>query len=119
MKRIETYLRHVHWSRGACRRAFAWLCALAMLFGTNAIDLRVFAEVLPELTQMPEAVYACGLVEHQHGPECYDGDVLICPLPEHLHTPECLIDEDEDEKEIVIAGNEEPEQTDRYLFMPI
>lgn len=49
-----------------------------------------YAMILPAITMEKAAV--CGMEEHSHTEECYDGadlSVLICALEEHTHSDEC------------------------------
>jgi hypothetical protein len=60
-------------------RRFVMAMACVVVFFTT------YALILPAITME----HSCGLEEHAHGTECYEGEVLVCVTEEHRHDIHC------------------------------
>ena len=64
--------------RRMLKRALAMLSAIVMLFTVNTLKR--------DASTMQSPNVFCGLEEHAHGPECWEGETLTCGLEEHAHS---------------------------------
>ena len=79
--KLNEMLRKIYRKR-TIRRIVALLSVVILLSTANT--LKMSADTL-------ERIAACGMAEHTHAEECYDGaGALICGLGEHVHTDACF-----------------------------
>ena len=85
-KDIEGYIRWLNKIRAGKRRALALVLAMSLTVSGNVFWF--MRNIGTALTDDP----ICGMEEHTHTDECYDGDTLICGKEEHVHTDACYVD---------------------------